>query len=140
VGGNDALRSLDLLDTPVRSTAQALALFGGRIKGFEAEYRRAIGAVLAMGRETTICTIYNGNLDATLAPRARIALMMFNDVILRVGFEQRLRIIDLRLVCTAPADYANPIEPSGTGGAKIAAAICRALGLGDGPAEHARVF
>jgi hypothetical protein len=45
-----------------------------------------------------------------------------------VGFERRLTIIDLRLVCDEPADYANPIEPSSTGGAKIARAIASAVG------------
>jgi len=37
--------------------------------------------------------------------------------------------VDLRLVCTEPSDYANPIEPSGSGGAKIARAIVASLGL-----------
>jgi hypothetical protein len=36
--------------------------------------------------------------------------------------------IELRHVCTEPADYANPIEPSVRGGAKIARAIARAVG------------
>jgi hypothetical protein len=36
-------------------------------------------------------------------------------------------LLDLRLICTAEADYANPIEPSVVGGAKIAAAIARAV-------------
>ena len=40
------------------------------------------------------------------------ALMVFNDVILRVGIESGLTIIDLRLVCSSADDYANPIEPS----------------------------
>ena len=55
------------------------------------------------------------------------------------GFERRYRamldavsarglpVIDLRLVCTEPADYANPIEPSVQGGRKIAAAIAGAI-------------
>ena len=54
---------------------------------------------------------------------------MFNDVILRVAFEHHLPVIDLRLVCNEPADYANPIEPSGRGGRKIALAIARATGV-----------
>jgi hypothetical protein len=57
------------------------------------------------------------------------ALMMFNDVILRTAFERGVPVIDLRLVCTEPSDYANPIEPSGQGGRKIADAIVCALGL-----------
>jgi len=60
---------------------------------------------------------------------ARIALMLFNDVILRAAFERGLDVIDLRLVCTDPDDYANPIEPSGQGGRKIAATIASALGV-----------
>ena len=32
-------------------------------------------------------------------------------------------LVDLRLVCAEDADYANPIEPSARGGAKIAGAI-----------------
>ena len=32
-----------------------------------------------------------------------------------------------RIICTEPRDYANPIEPSGTGGEKIAQAIVRAV-------------
>ncbi|HXP62240.1 MAG TPA: hypothetical protein VN829_17215 [Dongiaceae bacterium] len=32
-------------------------------------------------------------------------------------------MIDLRLICTEPEDYANEIEPGVSGGRKIAAAI-----------------
>jgi hypothetical protein len=39
--------------------------------------------------------------------------------------EEALTVIDLRLVCNEPRDYANPIEPSSHGGAKIAKAILR---------------
>jgi hypothetical protein len=90
--------------------------------------------------QTALCTIYNGNLPAEEAPAARIALMLFNDVILRVAFTLRLPVIDLRLVCTEPADYANPIEPSGPGGAKIARAIAGALGMGNEAASASYVF
>jgi hypothetical protein len=49
--------------------------------------------------------------------------MVLNDVILRVGFELGLTVIDLRLICSSNEDYANPIEPSSKGGAKIARSI-----------------
>jgi hypothetical protein len=140
IGGNDALGNSDLLAMPVASTADALALFGDRIASFEEDYRAALAAVLALGRETTVCTIYNGNLEPDYAPLARVALMTFNDVILRVAFERRLTVIDLRLVCTQPSDYANPIEPSGSGGRKIATAIARALRLVGPEGSPARVF
>jgi hypothetical protein len=140
VGGNDALLNADLLATPVGSTAEALILFGERVGRFEAAYRAAIDAALALRRDTTVCTIYNGNLDAGEAPLARVALMMFNDAILRVAVERGLRVIDLRLVCTEPADYANPIEPSGLGGRKIARAIARCLGAAEGERRPATVY
>jgi len=86
-----------------------------------------------------VCTIYNGNLPRDQAPAARMGLMMFNDAILRVAFEARLDVIDLRSVCSEPSDYANPIEPSDSGGAKIARAIAGALGI-DGEVAGSRVF
>jgi hypothetical protein len=139
IGGNDALSNSDLLNVPVGSTAEALELFGKRVDAFKASYVAALETVRALGRPTTVCTIYEGNLEPTLAPLARVALMVFNDVILRVAFERAIDVIDLRLVCTEAFDYANPIEPSGAGGKKIAAAIVAAVGAGDARAAS-RVF
>lgn len=139
IGGNDALLNSDLLNTPVQSTAEALALFGKRANKFEADYAQAIDAVSGLGRETVLCTIYNGNLEPPEAPLARVALMMFNDAILRAAFKRGLTVIDLRFVCNEPADYANPIEPSGTGGRKIASAIAEAIGA-RATAAPARVY
>ena len=128
IGGNDALLNADLLDTEVCSTAEALELFDERMQAFETSYRQAIASVLRLGRPTAVCTIYNGNLpDPEQARVARVALMMFNDVIFRVASEHQLPVIDLRLVCTESEDYANPIEPSGRGGAKIAQAISQVM-------------
>jgi hypothetical protein len=126
IGGNDALMNTDLLARPVSSTAEALRLFDYRVRGFEADYRAAIEGALALRRPTTTCTIYNGDFAPPQAATIRIALMLFNDVILRVAFEHHLPVIDLRLICNERADYANPIEPSGRGGRKIAEAIARA--------------
>jgi lysophospholipase L1-like esterase len=131
VGGNDALRNTDALRIPVSSTAEAITIFGDRASRFERTYRAAISAALALPRKPTVCTIYNGNLSEAEASLARVGLMLFNDAILRVAFEHRLSVIDLRLVCTEPEDYANPIEPSGTGGQKIAWAIVGSLRIAD---------
>jgi lysophospholipase L1-like esterase len=131
IGGNDALGCLDLLDAPARSTADALRLFGTAVGRFEADYRTAVQPVIDRGLPVTICTIYNGALEEPdYAARARVALMLFNDVILRVAFEHHASVIDLRLICNESADYANPIEPSGAGGMKIARAIARVTGVG----------
>ena len=95
---------------------------------------------LMLGLSTTVCTIYNGNLSEDEAAVARVGLTAFNDVILRVAFESRFRVIDLRLVCSEPSDYANPIEPSSAGGEKIARAILASLGLTEPPIERSEVF
>jgi hypothetical protein len=140
IGGNDALMNSDLLSLPVRSTTEALDLFGDRVTLFEASYRAAIGKVLRLDLPTTVCTIYNGNFpDPQYARTASLALTMFNDVILRTAFEFHLSLIDLRLICTEPSDYANPIEPSGPGGLKIARAIAQAVGALDEVAGRGRV-
>jgi hypothetical protein len=55
--------------------------------------------------------------------------MTFNDVVLRTAFEHSLDVIDLRAVCNRACDYANPIEPSGEGGRKIAHAIAGTIAL-----------
>lgn len=132
VGGNDALLNSDLLETSVRSTAETLLMFADRLDAFEQAYRSTIDRIVSLGREVTICTVYNGALDPELARPARVALMTFNDVILRVAFAARATIIDLRSICVERSDYANPIEPSGKGGWKIAAAIARAVGATPG--------
>ena len=128
IGGNDALLNSDVLDMPVSSTAQALSIFGQRADAFRSSYMNALDAVLALNRRTIVCTIYEGNLEPRVATIARVALMFFNEAILRVAFERHLDVIDLRLVCNEASDYANPIEPSGGGGKKIATAILSAIG------------
>ncbi|HSY41207.1 MAG TPA: GDSL-type esterase/lipase family protein [Polyangia bacterium] len=128
IGGNDALSNIDILGLPVSSTAEALEIFGERASAFRSSYVAALDLLLALGRPTTVCTIYEGNLQPQIAGRARVALTFFNDVILRAAFERSVDLIDLRLVCTEASDFANPIEPSGSGGAKIARAIRAALG------------
>jgi hypothetical protein len=126
LGGNDALGHVDLLDRPARSSAEVLAALADAAEGFEGRYRRAVASVVARDVPVTLCTIYDGNFpDATFQRLASTALAVFNDAILRVAFERALSVIDLRLVCNEPRDYANPIEPSSHGGAKIATAILR---------------
>jgi len=128
IGGNDALGHSDLLRTAVKSTSEALAMFASRVAGFEKDYRAALTAVLAAGKPTTVCTSDHGNLERDVADIERIALSTFNDRILQFAFEHQLTTLELRQVCSEPSDYANPIEPSGQGGKKIATAIARALG------------
>ena len=141
LGGNDALGHIDLLDRPARSSAEVLTELASAAERFERRYRRGIDAVVARGGAVTVCTIYNGNFpDAQMQRLASVALTVFNDAILRVAFERQLSVIDLRLVCNEPSDYANPIEPSSLGGAKIARTIARTLALSPNAEPVTRVI
>jgi len=128
VGGNNALLRAEVLEAPVNSSGEALLLLSEVAREFEASYRIAVRACLSVNLPLVICTIYHGNFpDPDYQRRVIVALALFNDVIIRVATENRLKVIDLRLVCSEPQDYANPIEPSASGGAKIAQAIVMAV-------------
>jgi hypothetical protein len=131
IGGNDALQNSDLMSLRVASSAQALQIFADRITTFERAYRTAITQALKLERHTAICTVYNGALEPERATVARVALTLFNDVILRTAVDLRLDALELRSICTEPADYANAIEPSSQGGLKIARAISHLVGAVD---------
>lgn len=129
LGGNDAMDNADLLEMPVDSTGVALEIFGQRVAAFEDAYCRALDKVVGLCASTTVCTIYNADLSPAEATRARIALMLFNDVILRRAFMRGLPVVDLRMVCSQPSDFTKQIEPSAAGGLKIARAIVKSLAL-----------
>ena len=127
-GGNDALGHIDLINRPACSTAEVLGLLADAASAFETRYRRMLAGIVRRKLPVVVCTIYNGNFPDLVTQRlASTALTVFNDAILRVAIEARIPVVDLRLVCSERADYANPIEPSTRGGAKIARAVVRAL-------------
>lgn len=141
VGGNDALGHVHILDQGARSVAEVLDLLARIADQFRDRYRDALRGVRETGLPFAICTIYEGAFpDPTLQRRAATALTMFNDMILRFAIELGLPAIDLRRVCSERGDYANPIEPSVQGGAKIARAIARTLVEPDTARPPARVF
>jgi hypothetical protein len=132
-GGNDALGYSHLLDQGARSVADGVALLAEARARFARSYAAMVDAVSAAGPPVALCTIYDANYPE---PRRRVvvaALSLFNDVVTRAAFARGLPLIDLRLVCDEPADYANPIEPSVRGGAKIAAAVARLAMLPPAP-------
>ena len=135
-GGNDALGASYILGSHVATVADAVAMLAQAQEGFAAAYHKMVEAVLAPGLPTALCTIYDTPATAPDHRIIRTALAVFNDVISRAAFSNRLPLIDLRLICSAEEDYANPIEPSAKGGAKIARAIAA---LVTGGAEGSRV-
>lgn len=141
VGGNNALMRKHLLDHPVRSSAETFTLFSRAVREFEEAYKKAVSACMQRSLPLVICTIYNGNFpDAAYRQRVAVAVAAFDDAIIRTGIENQLKVIDLRLVCNKPEDYANPIEPSSIGGAKIAKAIVQTATEPPGARRGAQVF
>jgi GDSL-like lipase/acylhydrolase family protein len=139
-GGNDALLSSGLLDSAVHHVAQAVNSLADLSQEFEKKYRHAVAACLQPRLPLILCTVYNGNFPNVDFQRlASTALMVFNDVILRVGIEFGLKMIDLRFVCSSPEDYANPIEPSSVGGAKIARCMVSSVSAGETESACARI-
>ena len=128
IGGNDALGSQGVLTVPTKTTGDGLLRLAGVVEEFSTNYWRAVQVCLKRRLPLTTCTIYNGNFpDPVYQRQVKTALAAFNDVILRTSLEHALTVIDLRQICMHPEDYANPIEPSSIGGAKIADAIVDAV-------------
>jgi hypothetical protein len=141
VGGNDTLGHARLLEDPARSIAEALSVLARAAADFEREYQLMLDDLLGRRLPTAVCAIYNPRFgDARMQELAVTALCIFNDAIIRAAFARGLPLIDLRLICDDERDYANPIEPSARGGAKIAAAIKRAVTEHDFSRGRTEVF
>lgn len=128
VGGNDALgHSRFILSEPTDSYASALTGIAKMRDEFSHEYRQMIDEVRSFRLPLAICTIYDSVPD--LQPPQSAGLSVFNDVITKHLIATGSTLLDLRLVCNESTDYADvsPIEPSASGGGKIARAIHTAL-------------
>jgi hypothetical protein len=140
VGGNDALGHAGVLDESARSMAHTLDRLATIQEHFAHDYAAMLSGVLARGLPTAICTIYDPQFpDPRRRRLAATGLTIFNDCITREAFARGLPLIDLRLICNRDEDFANPIEPSVRGGAKIAAVIA-ALVTDQGSTPPSEVF
>ncbi len=125
-GGNNALMNADILQQGASSSAEVLNKLADLATMFEFNYREMLQAVLNLKKATAVCTIYYPRMPEPFIQKIAVAaLMLFNDVIIRQAFMAGVPLIDLRLVCNEDKDYANEIEPSESGGEKIANAIAR---------------
>jgi hypothetical protein len=141
VGGNDALGYAGILDESARSIAEAVARIADARDQFQQGYRAMLDRVTGLGRPVAVCTIYDPRFPEPQRRRlASTGLTAFNDCITREAFARGLPLIDLRLICNEDADFANPIEPSVQGGAKIASAIAALLAEHDFARPRSGVF
>jgi lysophospholipase L1-like esterase len=127
IGGNDALMNQDILYSPSESGISILEKLDRICEEFGKNYRKAIKELTALNKRMILCTIYNANLPDNIATAAKAAISVFNDRIYLEANALGLPVLELRKVCTERSDYANSIEPSGKGGAKIARAIMRVI-------------
>ena len=140
VGGNDALMASGLLQVPAATVGDALAILAEALGEFRPGYSAMLRSVLALGKPTAVCTIYDA--IPTLGNAERAALAGFNDVISRAAAAAGVPLLDLRVICNHADDYSplSAIEPSVVGGAKIADAICRAVTTHDFARKQCAVF
>jgi hypothetical protein len=141
VGGNNALGEKAMIEESARSVAEVL----DKLAKIKAEFAKSYGAmldgVLARKLPAAVCTIYEARYqDPTTRQIAGAGLTVFNDVIMREAFARGVPVIDLRLVFDEDSDYANDIEPSVKGGAKIAGVIATLVTTHDFTQRRSEVY
>jgi lysophospholipase L1-like esterase len=128
-GGNDALQHIALLEATTSTTAKDVLV---KLSTIREEFRRNYASLLdrlAIARmPVVVLTVYNpcfdGHaMDVSYQQAAETAIAIFNDVIQQEAHRRSFDVLDLRTLFTDRADYANPIEPSAIGGAKLAKAM-----------------
>lgn len=126
-GGNDAIRCLDAMGTPASNLMGALGSLSKLLTPFEQNYKGLMNELLSLNRPLMVCTIY-GSVPGLVDP-LKLALALFNDVIIRNAVSRTVPILDLRMICTESGDYSSksPIEPSSQGGNKIATRMATAM-------------
>ncbi len=128
MGGNDLLTLPMVMPRYTATTVELLAWLTKQAHRFEDLYRRTLAELISLHLDLTVCTIYGAGLPGEKGEYMRVLLSVFDDIIIRVATENAVRVIELRSVCTEPADFTNAIEPSGAGGRKIAHVIAETLG------------
>ena len=124
VGGNDGLQNMPILSEQVSTVAEGLSLLSEVVTKFQSAYRQMLEELAATTIPATVCTIYQPRFDEPAIQRvALMALSLFNDVIVSEAIRMSIPVLDLRQIFSEPGDYANSIEPSVHGGAKMATVI-----------------
>ena len=128
-GGNDALQHIDLLEATTSTSAKDVLV---RLAKIREEFRRSYAPLLdrlAIARAPVmVLTVYNPcfdghGMDVSYQQAAESAISMLNDVIQQEAHRRSFDRLELRTLFTDRTDYANPIEPSAIGGAKLARAM-----------------
>jgi lysophospholipase L1-like esterase len=126
VGGNDALQHKDILENAGLNAGDVLLRFWTIREEFRKTYTALLDRLAATKAKVMAMTIYNPNFSDYGVEFQRMAesgVSTFNDVIQQEALARAFDVLELRSLFTDKADYANPIEPSMIGGAKLANAM-----------------
>lgn len=139
-GGNDAIGCLDQMGTPTANLMGALDSLSKMLAGFEKSYSALLSEIMALKKPLMVCTIYDS--VPGLTDPLKVALALFNDIILRTAISYGVPVLDLRMICIEPGDYStkSPIEPSSQGGDKIAERMVSAILSHDFSLPGCRVY
>jgi len=131
IGGNDALRIVNVLQQPSSTVGESMEVFTEIRLDFQNRYRDLITKIKQKVNNLVICTVHDCVPD--IEPRALTALALFNEIILKEAFSINVSVIDLRLLCAEKEDYStiSPIEPSRQGAKKIVEQIVKIIQAGD---------
>lgn len=128
-GGNDALQYVELISPALTDHAEGVLnrLWGAR-EAFRRDYAALLSKIRGAGARLLVFTVYDpafAHLGQPIETQraAEAALSLYNDVIQSEAARAGAAALDIRRLFVEAADYANPIEPSCRGGAKLAAAI-----------------
>ena len=125
-GGNDALQHIELLEAATATTARDVLV---KLWSVREEFRRSYAALLdgfaLTRRPVLVLTVYDPcfhghGFDAAYQQAAESAVSIIDDVIQQEARRRAFDVLELRTLFKDRADYANPIEPSAVGGAKLA--------------------
>jgi len=131
VGGNNATgATTTVLGPSVVSAEEAIVRLSRFVQGFEAEFSAAMQDVInaVADRPLVILSCYNPcfapmNVTTVSQSAANTTVALLADAVHRIASRLGVPVIDLRRVMVNVEDFANAIEPSTIGGAKIAQAI-----------------
>lgn len=123
IGGNDALNHIGVFEEAVSSVFEGMQYLWEIKDQFQKSYHEMLAHLVSLDKKITLCSIYNTcpGIEVPLLT----ALSVFNDVIFYEAFKLGAPVFDFRQTFNSPSDYSSisPIEPSETGGMKIAKAI-----------------
>ncbi len=126
-GGNDALQNMWILTEQAQTVSDALSKLAMIRERFADSYRDLVRSLVELQKPLVVCTIYHPPMfEEVPQPVVATALSVFNDTILGIAFEENLSVIETRLLLNDASDFESTIEPSDSGGAKMAEALAMA--------------